>query len=55
MVSTWTAFAVAAVLFAAGTAVRVRAEERLLAATFGERFDEYRARVPAVVPWRLGT
>lgn len=50
----WPAFAAALALFAAGTAIRVRAEERPLAETFGERFDEYRARVPAVLPWRLG-
>ena len=30
--------------FVAGTEIRVRAEERLLAETFGERFDSYRAR-----------
>jgi protein-S-isoprenylcysteine O-methyltransferase Ste14 len=54
VLSRWPAFAVALALFAVGTAIRVRAEERLLAATFGARFDEYRARVPAVLPWRLG-
>ncbi len=30
--------------FVAGTEIRVQAEERLLAATFGERFASYRAR-----------
>jgi len=29
----------------------VRQEERVLAARFGPAYDEYRARVPALVPW----
>jgi len=37
-------------LFLAGTALRVRVEERLLRATFGETYDAYARRVPAVVP-----
>jgi protein-S-isoprenylcysteine O-methyltransferase Ste14 len=40
-------------LFAAGTWIRVRAEERLLAGAFGEDFEAYRNHVPAVIPrWR---
>jgi protein-S-isoprenylcysteine O-methyltransferase Ste14 len=34
---------------------RVRAEERLMAATFGDRYADYRRRVPALVPLRLST
>lgn len=39
--------------FLAGTALRVRSEERLLRATFGETYEAYARQVPAVVP-RLG-
>lgn len=38
--------------FAAGTALRVRAEDRLLAETFGAKFEDYRKRVPAFIPKR---
>jgi protein-S-isoprenylcysteine O-methyltransferase Ste14 len=30
--------------------IRVRTEEKLLRAAFGEEFEEYAKRVPAVVP-----
>ena len=46
-----TACAVAVVLMIAGTEVRVHAEDRLLAERFGKQFAEYRARVPAYVPF----
>jgi protein-S-isoprenylcysteine O-methyltransferase len=36
--------------FLVGTALRVRVEERLLRATFGETYDAYARQVPAVVP-----
>lgn len=42
--------AIAIVLFIAGTEVRVRIEDRLLAERFGPAFDEYRRRVHAYVP-----
>ena len=38
--------------YTAGTFVRVSLEERLLAATFGERHAAYVRAVPAVIPWR---
>jgi protein-S-isoprenylcysteine O-methyltransferase Ste14 len=38
------------VLYILGTGVRVRAEEALLAARFGQEFLEYRRSVPAYVP-----
>jgi protein-S-isoprenylcysteine O-methyltransferase Ste14 len=50
-VSGWAQFAIAAVLVIAGTEIRVRAEERLLANRFGPQFNAYRARVPAYVPF----
>jgi protein-S-isoprenylcysteine O-methyltransferase Ste14 len=39
-----------AAFFAAGLAVRIRAEEKLLAAKFGPPFEEYRRAVPAILP-----
>jgi protein-S-isoprenylcysteine O-methyltransferase Ste14 len=46
----WIALMVAVVLFAVGTVIRVRSEERLLRGAFGKEFDDYAARVPAVLP-----
>lgn len=43
--------AVAFVLFAIGTEIRVRIEDALLASRFGERFDAYRRRVAAYIPF----
>jgi protein-S-isoprenylcysteine O-methyltransferase Ste14 len=42
--------ATATIFYAAGTAVRIRSEERLLKATFGEEWIRYSIRVPAVLP-----
>jgi protein-S-isoprenylcysteine O-methyltransferase Ste14 len=49
-VSRWGAVLVALVIFFVGTIIRVRSEERLLRGVFGEQFDEYARRVPAIVP-----
>jgi protein-S-isoprenylcysteine O-methyltransferase Ste14 len=38
-------------LFIAGTEIRVHTEDGLLASRFGERFAEYRKRVPAYLPF----
>lgn len=40
----------AIVLFAVGTYIRIRSEERLLRQAFGSEFDEYAHKVPAVIP-----
>jgi protein-S-isoprenylcysteine O-methyltransferase Ste14 len=39
------------VLFVAGTEIRVRTEDRLLASRFGEEFARYQRKVPAYVPF----
>jgi hypothetical protein len=44
-------FAIGAVCFVAGTEIRVRIEEKLLAAHFGDQFTAYRRRVPAYIPF----
>ena len=49
-VSHWIGLVVAIVVFAIGTIIRVRSEERLLREMFGNEFDEYARRVRAVIP-----
>lgn len=39
------------VLYLLGTLIRTRIEERLLMATFGERYQAYARRVPALIPF----
>jgi protein-S-isoprenylcysteine O-methyltransferase Ste14 len=48
--SQWIVIPLFTALFAAGTAIRVRSEERLLRGQFGAEFEAYAARVPAVIP-----
>ena len=33
-----------------GTLIRIRAEEKLMRATFGEQYEAYARRVPSFVP-----
>jgi protein-S-isoprenylcysteine O-methyltransferase Ste14 len=49
-VSRWQTLTCAAVVFAIGTAIRIRAEENLLREAFGPKFDEYARSVPALLP-----
>ncbi len=46
----WIGLGVGIVLFMAGLVIRVRTEEKLLRSAFGKEFDEYAARVSAVLP-----
>jgi protein-S-isoprenylcysteine O-methyltransferase Ste14 len=46
----WTALLGAAVLFLAGTYIRVRSEERLLRQAFGSEFEAYERKVAALIP-----
>jgi protein-S-isoprenylcysteine O-methyltransferase Ste14 len=46
----WIGLVIALVLFGIGTAIRVRAEEKLLREQFGPAFDDYKRSVPAVLP-----
>lgn len=46
----WILIPVFTTLYAFGTALRVRSEERLLREEFGPEFEEYARRVPAVIP-----
>jgi protein-S-isoprenylcysteine O-methyltransferase Ste14 len=47
----WPLFVGAVVCFVAGTEIRVRAEERLLAERFKDEFAAYRKHVPAYIPF----
>ena len=49
-VTRWPAALIGLVVFFAGTAIRIRAEENLLRANFGARFEDYARRVPAFFP-----
>ena len=49
-VSHWIGLLIAIAMFALGTLIRVRSEEKLLRETFGSEFDEYARRVRAVIP-----
>ncbi|HYW70253.1 MAG TPA: isoprenylcysteine carboxylmethyltransferase family protein [Pyrinomonadaceae bacterium] len=49
-VSHWMGIIMATVMFAIGTFIRVRSEEKLLREMFGREFDDYARRVPAVIP-----
>jgi protein-S-isoprenylcysteine O-methyltransferase Ste14 len=48
--SKWWAFFPAVVVFLVGTSIRIRSEEKLLCATFGDEWNSYTHRVPAFFP-----
>lgn len=49
-VSRWEALVGGIMVFAIGTEVRIRSEERLLHEAFGPQFEDYARRVPAFLP-----
>lgn len=51
LLSRWPLLGAALVFFLAGTEIRVRTEDRLLASRFGAEFDAYRRRVHAYLPF----
>jgi protein-S-isoprenylcysteine O-methyltransferase Ste14 len=51
LLTPWEWAAVSLALFVAGTEIRVRAEDGLLASRFGDRWFQYRERVRAYVPF----
>jgi protein-S-isoprenylcysteine O-methyltransferase Ste14 len=50
-ISHWIGLLIAIAIFAIGTAIRVHSEEKLLREMFGEEFEAYTRKVPAVVPF----
>ncbi len=51
LLTPWQWMAVSLVFFIAGTEIRVRTEDKLLASRFGPRFEQYRRKVRAYVPF----
>jgi protein-S-isoprenylcysteine O-methyltransferase Ste14 len=49
--SHWIGLLIAVIVFAIGTMVRVRSEEKLLREAFGNEFATYTGKVPALVPF----
>jgi protein-S-isoprenylcysteine O-methyltransferase Ste14 len=49
--SWWPLGIAAVVFFVIGTEIRIRSEDALLAARFGEQFTAWRARTPAYIPF----
>lgn len=47
----WVGLLIAIVVYAIGTVIRVRSEEKLLRGEFGAEFDSYARRVPALIPF----
>ena len=51
VIAPWQLFLGSLILFVAGTEIRVRTEEKLLASQFGDQFQDYKRAVPAYVPF----
>jgi len=51
MITPWATLTISLVAFVIGTEIRIRIEERLLAANFGEEFHRYRHSVFAYIPF----
>lgn len=52
-VSHWVGLIIGIVVFAIGTTIRVRSEEKLLREAFGPEFEAYARKVPAVIPFLI--
>ena len=52
--SAWSTLAAGAVIFFAGTMLRLKSEEKLLKQTFGEEFERYAAKTPPLIPGLIG-
>ncbi len=50
LIAPWYLLLPALVIFLAGTEIRLRLEEKLLSASFGQEFEQYRSRVSALIP-----
>ena len=46
----WLGLVIAGTVFVLGTLIRIRSEEKLMRATFGEQYEAYARRVPVFVP-----
>jgi protein-S-isoprenylcysteine O-methyltransferase Ste14 len=51
LIAPWWWFVPAVFIFVAGTEIRVRVEDRLLASQFGNQAAEYQRRTPAYIPF----
>ena len=51
LLAPWRWFVISLLLYVAGAEIRIRAEDRLLAAHFGEEFEQYRKQVRAYIPF----
>ena len=51
MITPWVVLIIALAAFVIGTEIRIRIEERLLAAHFGDEFDRYQHSVSAYLPF----
>lgn len=51
LLTRWPWAVVSIIVFIAGTEIRVRTEDGLLAGRFGAQFEEFRRQVPAYIPW----
>ena len=50
-ISHWIGLLIAMIVFGIGTSIRVHSEETVLREAFGEEFEAYASKVPAVVPF----
>jgi protein-S-isoprenylcysteine O-methyltransferase Ste14 len=53
IITPWPLFLGSLLLFVAGTEIRVRTEEKLLASQFGDEFQDYKRKVPAYLPFLI--